>query len=371
MVKSRKIAFDTLNRCFSSGSWSALTLDSLIKADKDLSTQDAAFATFLTYGVIRNYRLLDYWIDNFCSKNLDMEVRNAIRMGAYQLKFCDNIPSSAAVNESVDIIKHSRYKSASGLVNAVLRKMSVANLSMPEDLAVAFSHPDWFVDRMISEKCTEFTRELLMADNTEAELSYHPGMTENEFYVQDEAAYKSVEMLGLKSGMRVLDCCAAPGGKSFTAAKLMNNCGEIISCDLHANKLNLISTNAKRLGFSIINVMQMDASKYYEEFNSSFDSIICDVPCSGFGVIRKKPEIRFKSESDIQGLSDIQRRILSNVSTYLKKNGRLLYSTCTIFEQENRDVADSVEGLRLIEDKTFYPNIDGTDGFYAAVLIKE
>ena len=369
MDKARSTAFETLNRCFKSGAWSALTLDSLING-RALDRRDAAFATWLTYGVIRNYALLDFWIDRHCSR-LDLKVRNILRMGAYQLKLSDRIPESAAVNESVQLAKDGGCRSAAGLVNAVLRKIAAEETVMPEELSVRYSQPDWFIKKMTALRGEAFTRALLEANNTEAEIVKRTAFAEGEYYVQDPAAYRAVEMLGPKPGMRVLDCCSAPGGKSFTAGVLMQNTGEIVSCDIHANKLGLVSENAKRLGIDIIRTVCADASVFNPEFSEAFDAVIADVPCSGFGVMRKKPEIRFKLESEIAGLPAIQRKILNNVSAYVKPGGRLLYATCTVFPEENEEISHSLEGFALEQEKSFWPNLDRTDGFYAAVLVKE
>lgn len=364
----RKIALESLNRCFLNGSWSANTLDSLIKK-YSLSPTDANFATYLVYGVIRNYRLLDFWIDPYCRK-LDLCVRNILRLGTFQIRLCDKIPVSAAVNESVNLAKVAGYKSASGLINAVLRKISGDAVTYPENLAIRYSHPDWFVDRFIAEKGYSFTESLLKSNNTQAQLCYHESFSPNELYVQDNAAYQSVLMANPKEGFTVLDCCSAPGGKSFTSAMLMNNIGHIISCDIHPKKLNLVSENANRLGIKIIDTRVCDASKFDCSLKEIADVVIADVPCSGLGVIRKKPEIRFKTYDEIKTLPQIQKNIADNVKNYVKPGGYLLYSTCTILHEENEDISHSIEGFKVIEDKTYFPNVDNTDGFYSALLVR-
>lgn len=360
------------------GSWSSQTLDSELKkfsSGSEENKRDSALAARLVLGVLQNYRLLDYYIDSFVSRpeKLENDVRNILRIGAYQLKYMDRIPPHAAVSESVELCRRAGYKSACGLVNAVLRKIT-GPCPEPESLAVRYSHPEWFVERMTALHGADFTEGLLAADNTEPEVCLHPGFAPGETYVQDPAAYKAVEMLAPKPGMRVLDACAAPGGKSFTAAVLMENTGEIMSCDIHEKKLRLISEGASRLGIGSIRVMPADAKVFRPEFETRFDCVIADVPCSGFGVIRKKPEIRFKKESEIAGLPEIQSAVLSNVSRYVKPGGRLLYSTCTVFPEENEDVVSSFLGMHpefsLETEKTFYPNADNTDGFFAAVLNK-
>jgi len=191
---------------------------------------------------------------------------------------------------------------------------------------------------------------------------------EGLFYVQDPAARMAAMAADLKPGMRVLDCCSAPGGKSFASAIAMENRGEIISCDLHEKKLGRIRENAERLGFSIIHTQAMDGSQPYEEFRKSFDLVIADVPCSGLGVIRKKPEIRYKPQADIQRLPEVQLRILRGLSSCVKAGGILLYSTCTILREENEAVVEAFlqEGhpFTVEEMRTLWPHKNGTDGFF-------
>lgn len=369
MDRVRKSALDTLNRCFGSGAWSVQTLDSQIRT-LGFDERDAAFCTWLVFGVIRNYALLDWWIEEYCVPK-DLPVRNILRLGLFQIRFSEDIPDSAAVNECVDLCKSSGYKSASGLVNAVLRKAAKSEARMPDEMSVRFSQPPWLVERMISEHGREFTLKFLEANNKEAGIVRRTAFCPGEIYVQDEAAYQAVQMLNPKPGMRVLDSCSAPGGKSFTTAVMMENKGEIVACDIHEKKTALVANNAKRLGIDIISTLTADAREFRQEFFESFDAVIADVPCSGIGVIRKKPEIRFKTAEEIAGLPEIQRKILSNVSRYLKPGGKLLYSTCTVLKEENEDIVSDLKGFHMLNSKTFWPHIDGTDGFYAAVLMKD
>ena len=224
---------------------------------------------------------------------------------------------------------------------------------------------------MISRHGRAFTEALLEADNAEPPTVHHAAFAPGETYVQDAAAFQAVEMAHPEPGMRVLDACSAPGGKSFTASVLMENHGSILSCDIHEKKLSLIRSGADRLGIGIIRTLCCDAGEYRSEFDRAFDLVIADVPCSGFGVIRKKPEIRLKTEEEILGLPAVQKRILNNVARYVAPGGKLLYSTCTVFEEENEQVAHSLAGFEMIDEKTFWPHLDGTDGFYACVLRKK
>ncbi|MBQ3373976.1 MAG: methyltransferase domain-containing protein [Oscillospiraceae bacterium] len=369
MPGARSTALMVLNRCFESGAWSQQTLNSAIEK---LDKRDASLASRLTLGVLQNYMLLDYVIDALLTgkKRLDAPVRNILRIGAYQILFSDRIPARAAVSESVELCRASGFASACGLVNAVLRKLADGNVHLPDDLSVRYSHPKWFVDCMADRHGLPFTEALLAANNTEPPVDRHEAFKPGQTYVQDRAAYTAVEMASPQPGMRVLDACAAPGGKSFTAAVLMKNEGSILSCDIHEKKLSLISEGAERLGISILKTRCADAGCFLPELQEAFDLVIADVPCSGFGVIRKKPEIRMKSTEEIRRLPAVQKKIVDNVSRYVAPGGRLLYSTCTVFEEENEQIVHSITGFEILQEKTFWPHLDGTDGFYACVLRK-
>jgi 16S rRNA (cytosine967-C5)-methyltransferase len=200
------------------------------------------------------------------------------------------------------------------------------------------------------------------------------GFADGFFFVQDEASQLCVKALDAKSGMRVLDACACPGSKSFGAAADMQNEGRVISCDLHKNKLSLVESGAERLGISIIETQARDAREPNEEWRGAFDRVLCDVPCSGFGVFSKKPELRYKDPAKSAGLPDIQLAILENASIFLKSDGLLVYSTCTVLPEENRENVDRFLAAHpefvLLRDRSLYPDVDGTDGFYFAVLQK-
>ncbi|MBQ8076154.1 MAG: 16S rRNA (cytosine(967)-C(5))-methyltransferase RsmB, partial [Oscillospiraceae bacterium] len=204
MPDARSAALTVLNRCFSGGAWSQQTISSAVNG---MDKREAALASRLALGVLQNYMLLDYSVDALLSgrKKLDAPVRNILRLGAYQILFSDRIPVRAAVNESVVLCRKSGFSSACGLVNAVLRKLSAGEVAMPEDLSIRYSHPKWFTEIMIARHGVEFTEALLRANNTEPPLDQHPGFREGETYVQDRAAYLSVQMAEPLPGMRVLD----------------------------------------------------------------------------------------------------------------------------------------------------------------------
>ncbi len=434
-VNARDAALEALERCTHSGAWSGSAMDNIIKKAQ-LDVRDAALASRLFLGVLQNMDYCDFCLRPYCTKSLDKlepRVLNILRLGAYQLLFLDKVPPRAAVHEAVDQCKRSGCGAASGLVNAVLRKLADRAERFPEVpdrgtadyLVTRYSHPLWFVQRMIQHYGYDFTERFLNCNNSSSGLTIQvnrlkvstedymralnrreilfrqiegvdgclcldggrvtefPGYEEGLFYVQDLAARCIVEAAAPKAGMRVLDCCSAPGGKSFAAAIAMENRGEILSCDIHEKKLNLIRSGAKRLEIGIIETLARDARQEEASFYQAFDLVIADVPCSGLGVIGKKPEIRRKKEEEIANLPEIQKAILENVSAFVKPGGLILYSTCTILPEENEEIVRqflAVHPEYEAEDfqvgaiqsgrgmYTFWPHIDGTDGFFAAKL---
>ena len=434
-MNARDAALDALERCTRSGAWSASVLDNTIKK-AELDSRDAALASRLFLGVLQNCDYCDFCLSRYYDKPMDRlegKVRNILRLGAYQLLFLDKIPPRAAVSESVDQCKRSGCARAAGLVNAILRRMAerkeafpeVPGMGTAEYLSIRYSHPLWFVRRLMEVHGYAFTQSFLEKNNEVFPLSIQvnrlkvstaeycralsrkdipfrtvegvdgclllaggkvtelPGFEEGLFYVQDLAARVIAEAAGLKPGMRVLDACSAPGGKSFAAAIAMENQGSVLSCDIHEKKLSLIESGARRLGIDIIQTRARDAREEDAALLDAFDAVIADVPCSGLGVIGKKPEIRSKSEEEIRALPAIQREILHRVSTFVKPGGVLIYSTCTILPEENEAVVREFLGSHshyAAEDfqvgpiqshegmYTFWPHVDGTDGFFAARL---
>ena len=437
-MTAREAAFYILERCRKDGAWFSAAADKTIRSSLP-DERDAALASVISLGVLQNRDYFDFLISRFCStppEKLESKVLTILRIGVCQLVFLDRIPSRAAVNETVALCKTLGMERAKGLVNAVLRKIADRRGDLPEVpgrggakyLSVRYSHPLWLAERMVNEKGYSFTEELFAANNRaptldiqintlrisvgdycrlldERGIVYHipafpegcvcllggaveklPGFEDGLFYVQDRAARMSVDLAGLSPEMKVLDACSCPGGKSFAAAMNMRGRGEVISCDIHEKKLPLIDQGAARLGISIIHTECRDARIYEESYCEAFDAVIADVPCSGFGVIGKKPEIRGKKPEEIAGLPAIQREILENLSRYVRPGGIMLYSTCTILREENEDLVEqflrshknflpaafTVEGRDAVNGcYTFYPNIDGTDGFFVSKLIKE
>lgn len=431
-TNARAAALEALMRCRRDGAWSGDVLDSILKR-AELDRRDAALASRLCLGVLQNDRLCDFYIDSFCHTKLEPPVRDILRLGVYQLLFLDRVPARAAVSETVELCWARGYARASGLVNAVLRRVADAE-SLPEIpgegttayLATRWSHPEWLCETLTNEKGYAFAEAFLKKNNEpprlfiqvntlkvstadyiralqRADIPFEatepegcialegglatelPGYEEGLFYVQGRAARLAVEIAAPKPGMRVLDACACPGGKSFAAAIRMENSGSILSCDIHEKKLRLLNSGAERLGIDIIETRPMDARVFDAALEKSFDLVIADVPCSGLGVIAKKPEIRTKKPEELQGLPAIQGAILDNLSRCVKPGGTLLYSTCTILKEENEAVvlrflrehtdyrAEAFTCCGIESDSgmyTFWPQIDDTDGFFAARLTR-
>lgn len=423
MVKTaREAALAALIACRRQGAWSEGILKELLYG---MERREAALASRLCYGVLQNRILLDYWIESFARGKLQPVVRDILRLALYQLQFSDKIPASAAVNEAVEQCKKHANFQAARLVNGVLRSiLRAGTLPKPEDPAVCYSHPPALHQLLQAEFGEEKAAALMKSHNEAPETTLQvnplrgktesviseleqagctvkkhpwldgcltvsatgslealPAFREGRVYVQDAAAKLSVLAAGLRPGMRVLDCCAAPGGKSFAAAMCMEDRGELISCDIHPHKLQLIEKGAQRLGIRILTTCLQDASKAVTEWGGSMDAVLADVPCSGLGVIRKKPDIRYKDLKQAECLPELQSAILRQQARYVKPGGVLLYSTCTILKRENEQVCEellkthgdftaesvtfpALSGLPERAMTTLLPCDQGTDGFF-------
>ena len=436
MGSARETAVLTLAACERQGAWSDGYLKRTIR-EQGLDRRDGALAARLCYGVLQNKLLLDWRLAQVCSmrlEKLEVKVLCGLRVAAYQLLFLDRIPPSAAVNEAVKLAKrHSRNPRASGLVNGVLRSLlrQGKNLDIQDDdklkyLSIQYSHPQWLVEEFSTLLGLDGAQQLLAANNEqpftsaqvntlkttperlayrlwaeEVEVRPHPWLEgcllligtgdlerldafrRGEFYIQDAASRLAALAAGITPGQRALDCCAAPGGKSFAAALLMENQGELVSCDIHPHKIKLLEAGRDRLGLSVITPTLQNAAQAREEWLDSFDLVFADVPCSGLGIIRKKPDIRYKDPEQLKGLPKVQRSILDNCARYVRPGGVLLYSTCTVLDQENNGMVDAfLEDYPEFELEpfalphlgkqpgriTFWPHIHGTDGFFVAKL---
>lgn len=438
-MTAREASLKALAACRKSGAWPDTFLRHLLDKEK-MDKREAALTSKITYGVLQNLTLLDFYINEYSTvKTVKLEpmLLDILRLSGYQLVFLTKIPVSAAVDEGVKLAKKYSNKRAARLVNAVLRRISENRGKLPEPpiddfinyLSIKYSHPIWLVGQFTEILGYNGAEELLKSNNQEIPVTAqintlktntetvliqlendnikaerHPWLSdcieiekmgdiskltcfrEGLIYIQDAAARMAVLAAAMEPGCRLLDCCAAPGGKSFASAIEMGNTGEIVSCDIHEKKLGLIQNGAYRLGISNIKAITADAKIRCEEFINAFDVVIADVPCSGTGVIRKKPEIRQKDEKDILALPDIQRNILKNVSEYVKPGGILIYSTCTLLPRENEDIFTDflTENTSFTAEEfllpsggskngmiTLYPHIHGTDGFFIGKMRRQ
>lgn len=383
---ARETALNALIACRRDGAWVNAALKDTIARDR-LNRVDAGLATRLCYGVVQNRGKLDFYLNQLLQKkgNLHPVVRDILHLGLYQIYELDKIPDSAAVNESVELTrKYCKNPKAPALVNGVLRNAvrTRGQLKAPTGYAEKYSHPEELIS-LLKQNLPKGTLEpMLIADNEapkttiqvntlkisaadlKTRLETHGVQAENHgwmenclvlsgtgsldslpefqeglFYVQDPAAKLSILCAQLpQADIRVLDCCAAPGGKSFAAAIAMGGRGHIDACDIYPHKTALMENGARRMGFANIAVHCQDASQCVGEWVENMDAVIVDVPCSGLGIIRKKPDIRYKNLEETAALPELQRKILENQSTYVKPGGVLIYSTCTVLKRENEDV---------------------------------
>ena len=414
MAKIRALVLKSLCETLNKGAYSNLQLKSSL-LDDSLTSKDKALYKQLYFGTLERLKTLDAVIAKFSKMKLNKmspQLKNALRLGAFQILFCERIFDTEAVNITVELIKK-KMPSASGFVNAVLRNIQrnkeglVASLINPcERYSVSESIVDMLKKEYGKEKAYAFMEglfenipitaavntlktdaaalsDILEKQDIEAkinngylELYAHtsientPAYKEGLFHLQGEASQNAIKLLETEPGMTVIDMCSAPGSKSFTAAYIMKNKGQIFAFDLYPHRVKLIEAGAKRLGIEIIKAQDGDSSKALP-IDIKADRIICDVPCSGIGMMSKRPEIRYKDITDIKELTDLQYSILCNASNYLKENGLLLYSTCTLNPKENREITDKF--LKEYTDFTYIkePHTDiepKKEGFFTAVI---
>lgn len=424
----RLLAYNLLIKSEKGNQYSNIILDNALKQN-NMNDADKRLVSALFYGVTEKRITLDYQISRLSSRpidELDISVLTAIRLGIYQLEFLDRIPAHAAINETVELCS----KKVSGFVNAVLRAYTRSKgMVLPEKndfvkyLSVAYSVCEPIAKKFISvfgeneaeallkgfACCQDTTVRVNTLKISRNELSHKLGnasktefspvglytkgsirelcgFDDGLFFVQDQASQICVEVLDPKENHTVIDVCACPGSKSFGAAINMNNKGKIYSFDLHENKLSLVRSSASRLGIDIIEANANDGRVFIPELEESADCVLCDVPCSGFGVLGKKPELRYKDPAFSENLPNIQKAILDNACRYVKRGGTLVYSTCTVLPEENEkningflrehpefcacawQVGDIYAPNGML---TLYPHIHGTDGFFIAKLIRK
>ncbi len=436
---SRQLAFEALMRVENEQAYSNITLNIVLSENKS-DMRDKAFTSVLFYGVLEKKLLLDYNLSRFSEKpvnKLDKEMLVILRMGLYQLFFMDSVPPSAAVNESVKLCKENNLYNASGYANGVLRCASRSDgLSLPNRrkgknkyLSIKYSCPENIIKLWRDSYGDDITEGILSSlegrppiaarvntlktDSNKLILSLRgrhirseasgiiddcimlkeTGSIENIgqyseglFHVQDSASQLCCRLLSAKPGNTVIDACSAPGGKAFTIAQHMGNIGNIISCDMYENRLRLVRQGAERLGIDIIRTVAADSSTY-NDFPIA-DRVLCDVPCSGLGIIRRKPELRYKNDLGLDSLPDLQYLILCNCACFVKRGGILIYSTCTLNPAENGmnirkflKEHDEFEPYTLAvpagiargidepdNELTLFPHINGTDGFFIGAV---
>ena len=439
--KARTVAAAALKDMEEEGAYSNLKLNQYFKS-YGLEHKDRSFASEILYGTLRNKLKIDYTISKFSKITLDKMspwAKCILRTAIYQIFYMDRVPDFAAVNEAVEIAK-SKDRKASAFVNGVLRGIlrnkgafnEIETDNPIEKMSIEYSHPQWFINKYLPIYGEEFLRSWMEKNNTPSHMTVRVntlkidtdsaadvfekknigvkrgivpealildgyGMIEkSEEYdsglitIQDESSMLSSRVLNPFPGSMVLDICSAPGGKSTHMAQLMEDRGEIKAFDIHPHKVKLIRQNALRMGIHIIKALEGDALKHNCEMDNSADFLLLDAPCSGLGLIRKKPEIRWRvTEKDIINLQGIQRDIINNVSSYVKPGGYMVYSTCTITREENEEVLEDFLRNRndfFIDDITPYipegfkdsltpegflklfPQHHNTDGFFIARL---
>ncbi len=450
---SRKIAYEVLRRVEAEGAYASDELHDAL--GERITPNDAALATAIAMGVLRWRRLLDFLLDRHLKKpveRLDLAVAIALRTGLYQLRFLDKIPARAAVNESVELVKQAGKTSAATLVNAVLRRCAEesallieesvsAVLPAAERIGIAQSHPTWIVDRWLAKLGVERTTALLEANNRtprltcaihdpsekesivhgleNAGLRVEPGallkdavevsggsvtrtnaFRAGKISVQDEASQAITPLLGVKKGNRVLDVCAAPGGKAAMIMRAAGGQGLVVAADLHAHRVRAMREQFERLGYRAANVLDLDATQPLP-LGATFDRVLVDAPCSGTGTLARHPEIRWRLRLEqLAEFRKLQTSILRNAAEALAPGGRLVYSTCSLEPEENENVADDflrrngtirrvpakelardlethlkagVDAGSLFDRDGYFqtsPAVHRTDGFFAAVFVK-
>lgn len=426
MENPRELALKSLVKTDTQSVFSNLEINTTLERAK-LNSSDRGLYTALYLGVLEKKMSLDYVISKYSKiplDELDVETLNVLRLGIYQLYYMDKIPDYSATDESVNLA----HKKTKGFVNAIIRSFirDGKKIDFPKDkwqrVSIEYSYPMEIIELFIKSYGEDTTFDLITKSENEKTTSLRVNTLKASIrdisdtliaredkpivkgdiirtalpikdikdlidlgtvFVQDEASRICSRAVDAKPNDVILDACACPGGKTFSMSIDMGNQGEIIACDLHANKLSLITKGAKKLGIDIISVKEQNGKEYNEEFKEKFDKVLCDVPCSGLGIIFKKPDIKYKSIDNINNLPGVQYSILSNCAKYVKIGGALIYSTCTLNKEENEKnvlkflaenksfEAQEFEIDNIKSDSgmyTFMPHINNTDGFFVAKL---
>ena len=429
MKNPREKALQIINDVLYKGAFLEESLEILKKSNID--ERDYNFIKEITTGVIRNRTYLDYVIkinSRVKIKRIHKIILSILEMAIYQMYFLDKVPDYSIVDESVNLAKIYGNKGSISFTNGILRSISkkdgpqVKIEDSIDNLSTFYSHPKFYTEYFYNNYGEEFTKKLLKANNEMPpftirvntlktsksdlmtnlkelgfeieEIVYDNALNilnpkgiidtkyfdEGHFYVQDLGAILVASFLNPSENSSLLDLCAAPGGKTTHLAELMNNTGEIIACDKSLGKIKLIQENAKRLGVKIIETRVNDARVLNKDFIDKFDYVLVDAPCSGTGLYRKKPDIKWNKDlEDIKSLAEIQLEILDKAKDYVKDGGELLYSTCSLSKVENEDVVNKflennknfkIKKLRDRDVLKLFPSTDGSDGFSITLMEK-
>ncbi len=412
-MKARQKAYELLKEIMINDQYSNLLLRKELSGFNDL---DKSFITQIVYGTLQNYRFVRYQWQKFVSDKLEEEISVLLDMTFYQLCFLDKIPAYACIDEAVEISKKVAHQKYTKLVNAVCRRfLRESNQDILvedeyENLSILYSHPVWLVKMWSKQYGKNVMLDLLshnlnkqevsarvntikcsMSKLLEDKLFYQTSLSENGvkydgnivqtdafkkgwIIIQDEASQLVAEFLNPQKNTRILDVCSAPGTKTSHMAAIMENQGEIIACDLHQHRLDLVDQSCLKNGVNIVTIKCLDARFSHENFESeSFDSILVDAPCSGLGTIRHKADIKMRIlPSDLDEIQRLQKEILSSVVNLLKIGGTLVYSTCTLNKKENEKQIEAFlkenSNYELTDEKLILGYLEETDGFYMAKL---
>ena len=421
-INTRAIVLDILLAVEKEDRMTGLLIHDVLEQYAFLPARDRAFIKNLAEGTVERQITLDYIIDRYSkvkSGQMKSLIRCVLRMSVYQLYFMSQVPASAVCNEAVRLVRKRHFNNLTGFVNGVLRKIASekTDLEKIDNLSVRFSMPEWIVKRFIDEAGEEKALEMLKSsvgtrpvfirtNRTRISPEELKVLLEDEgvrcepvegidyafrisgferlydlksfrdgyFSVQDISSMSVAELLEIKEGMKILDICAAPGGKSCHAAEILNGSGSVEARDISERKLEKIEENISRLALKNVELKVSDATCADENAFDSFDRVIADLPCSGLGVIGRKNDLKYRvKEEDIASLAELQRKILRNAVKYLKEGGIMVFSTCTVTKEEGTEQAEFIEkelGLKKLEERIFYQSPEGSDGFYAASFIK-
>ena len=423
MIGAREAALLTLYDIFYEGKYSNLAVKDTLSKCRGMESNEKALFTNIVYGVVSRHYTLEYVIKNFSSvkpKKLAKYVRLILELAIYQIMYMDKIPASAAVNESVKLSKRYCKRGSDRFVNGVLRGVcnGLESISYPEDalenMSVKYSYSPEMTQMFVDNFGRDEAKEIMEAMNLPSRLLLRPNILKNTakelaqklteynvsavvtddgmlsvsgfdvgenklykdgyFTVQDRGAYNASCVLNPQAGETIIYMCAAPGGKTTHIAELMGDKGTIISWDIYDHKIKLINNACKRLGIKSVKAHVNDATVLNKDYINKADKVLCDVPCSGWGIIRRKPDIKL-SHTELDELYEIHFKILKNASLYVKENGVLVYSTCTLNRRENGDMINLFlkenNEFEKAYEKTYYPHEEDSDGFYICKLIRK